>query len=72
MSPRDPENRPADLRLTEGLYTNSSLKRVFFSAYIPVAQSSLRHALVTSRRCWGTPAYQDDWLRRFYAFAPRN
>lgn len=42
-----PETDYQILRLTEGLYQKYSLKRVFFSAYIPVAEDSLLPALDT-------------------------
>lgn len=57
------------LNLTEGLYKSYRLKRVFFSAYIPVVQSSLLPAqdvkppLLREHRL-----YQADWLLRFYGF----
>ena len=57
------------LRLSKGLYKKFNLKRVYFSAYIPVGQ----HPALPVR---GTPAplqrehrlYQADWLMRFYGF----
>lgn len=57
------------LKLTEGLYNKYKLKRVFFSAYIPVAESALLPAkdtkppLLREHRL-----YQADWLLRFYGF----
>lgn len=64
-----PETDFQILRLTEGLYHKYSLKRVFFSAYIPVAEDSLLPApdtkppLLREHRL-----YQADWLLRFYQF----
>lgn len=57
------------LRLTQGLYDRYQLKRVFFSAYVPVVE----HALLPSKDT-APPLlrehrlYQADWLLRFYGF----
>lgn len=57
------------LNLTEGLYKSYRLKRVFFSAYIPVVAHSLlptpdvKPPLLREHRL-----YQADWLLRFYGF----
>ena len=57
------------LRLTQGLYDRYRLKRVFFSAYVPVVEHALLPArdtkppLLREHRL-----YQADWLLRFYGF----
>ena len=57
------------LNLAEGLYRKYKLKRVFFSAYIPVSENSLlpkvntRPPLLREHRL-----YQADWLLRHYGF----
>ena len=57
------------LHLTESLYERYRLKRVFFSAYVPVAEHALLPArdtkppLLREHRL-----YQADWLLRFYGF----
>ena len=57
------------LRLTQGLYDRYKLKRVFYSAYVPVVE----HALLPSNDV-NPPLlrehrlYQADWLLRFYGF----
>ena len=57
------------LRLTQGLYDRYQLKRVFYSAYIPVVEHALLPAkdikppLLREHRL-----YQADWLLRFYGF----
>lgn len=57
------------LNLTESLYKIYKLKRVFFSAYIPVVESSVlpainvRPPLLREHRL-----YQADWLLRYYGF----
>ncbi len=57
------------LRLTAGLYKKYSLKRVFFSAYIPVVSDSRLPALhVKPPLLREHRLYQADWLLRFYGF----
>ena len=58
------------LKLSEGMYQKYSLKRVFFSAYVPVAENPLlpspaqfKPPLLREHRL-----YQCDWLLRFYQF----
>ena len=65
-----PESDRHILMLTQGLYDKYHLKRVFYSAYIPVSSSSLLPApqgfqppLLREHRL-----YQADWLLRFYGF----
>ena len=57
------------LRLTQGLYDRYHLKRVFYSAYVPVVE----HALLPSKDAKPPllrehRLYQADWLLRFYGF----
>ena len=65
-----PESDFQILNLTEGLYKKYGLKRVFYSAYIPVAENSLlpsretKPPLLREHRL-----YQADWLLRFYGFS---
>ena len=64
-----PETDYQILRLTEGLYRKYELKRVFFSAYIPVAEDTLLPALDTRPPLLREHRlYQADWLLRFYQF----
>lgn len=57
------------LKLTESLYKKYKLKRVFFSAYVPVSDDKLLPSplspppLLREHRL-----YQADWLMRFYKF----
>ncbi|MBQ3103241.1 MAG: putative DNA modification/repair radical SAM protein [Oscillospiraceae bacterium] len=57
------------LSLTQSLYDRYKLKRVFFSAYVPVVENSLlpspdtKPPLLREHRL-----YQSDWLLRFYGF----
>ncbi|TWH52044.1 putative DNA modification/repair radical SAM protein [Sporomusa sp. KB1] len=65
-----PESDYQILNLTEGLYHKYKLKRVFFSAYMPVAENSLLPAIDTKPPLWREHRlYQADWLLRFYGFA---
>lgn len=58
------------LTLTEGLYKRYRLKRVFYSAYIPVNDHSLLPTLSTKPPLLREHRlYQADWLLRFYGFA---
>ncbi|MEG2931876.1 MAG: putative DNA modification/repair radical SAM protein, partial [Ruthenibacterium sp.] len=64
-----PETDFQILRLTEGLYHKYNLKRVFFSAYIPVAENALLPSLNTKPPLLREHRlYQADWLLRFYHF----
>ncbi len=64
-----PESDVQILRLTEGLYNKYSLKRVFFSAYIPVVTDRKLPALNTPPPLLREHRlYQADWLLRFYQF----
>lgn len=64
-----PENDYQILRLTEKLYHSYALKRVFFSAYIPVGTSPVLPATNTTPQLLREHRlYQADWLLRFYEF----
>ncbi len=65
-----PESDLHILRLTQGLYRRYGLKRVFFSAYMPVVSApnlpvpqGFQPPLLREHRL-----YQADWLLRFYHF----
>ena len=65
-----PESDYQILRLTEGLYRKYSLKRVFFSAYIPVVSNALLPSVDTKPPLLREHRlYQADWLLRFYHFS---
>ena len=63
-----PESDGQILKLSQAMYRRFSLKRVYFSSYIPV----VRHSLLPDR-CAGLlrehRLYQADWLMRFYGFS---
>ena len=64
-----PETDWQILRLTESLYQHYKLKRVFYSAYIPVAENPLLPAVTTPPPLWREHRlYQADWLFRYYGF----
>lgn len=54
------------------LYQNYSLKRVFYSAYIPINQSSLLPTLTIPPLKREHRLYQADWLMRFYGFKAKD
>lgn len=62
-----PETDYKIITLAEGLYSKYFLKRVFYSAYIPVNQNKIlpssKPPLLREHRL-----YQADWLLRFYGF----
>ena len=64
-----PEHDVQILRLTEGLYKKYALKRVFFSAYMPVVENRALPALSSPPPLLREHRlYQADWLLRFYGF----
>ncbi len=64
-----PETDYQILMLTEGLYNKFSLKRVFYSAYIPVTNNPLLPSVDTKPPLLREHRlYQADWLLRFYQF----
>lgn len=57
------------MRLSESLYQKYGLKRVFYSAYMPVSSDSLLPAIDTKPPLMREHRlYQADWLLRFYGF----
>lgn len=57
------------MRLTQGLYDKYSLKRVYYSAYVPVGNHPALPAAITSPPLLREHRlYQADWLLRFYGF----
>lgn len=62
-----PEPDGQILKLTEALYRNMNLRRVYYSSYVPVVQSNklptVGAGLLREHRL-----YQADWLIRFYGF----
>lgn len=56
------------LLLTEGLYRAASLKRVYYSAYVPVMRGKNLPAIQRPPINRENRLYQADWLLRFYKF----
>ena len=57
------------IRLTEGLYNSFGLKRVYYSAYVPVMEHKNLPALITTPPLLKEHRmYQADWLLRYYGF----
>lgn len=57
------------IKLSEGMYDNISMKRVYYSSYIPVVQNnSLLPTTVKAPLLREHRLYQADWLLRFYGF----
>ncbi|MBL1227034.1 putative DNA modification/repair radical SAM protein [Enterococcus sp. BWR-S5] len=64
-----PETDHAIVKIAENLYNKYELKRVYYSAYIPVNQDSLLPAVTTDPPLLREHRlYQADWLMRFYRF----
>lgn len=56
------------LKLTENLYNGFDLKRVYYSAYVPVGSSANLPAINKPPLLREHRIYQADWLLRFYGF----
>lgn len=57
------------IKLSESLYNRHSLKRVYYSAYMPVNNDSMLPAVATAPPLQREHRlYQADWLVRFYGF----
>ncbi|WP_251157843.1 putative DNA modification/repair radical SAM protein [Caniella muris] len=64
-----PEDDNRILKLSSSLYTTYGLKRVFFSAYMPVVEDGrLPHPETPVPLRREHRLYQADWLMRFYGF----
>lgn len=64
-----PETDRSILNLSEGLYGKLGLKRVYYSAYLPVNEGRDLPALMTAPPLLREHRlYQADWLLRFYGF----
>ncbi len=56
------------LQLASDLYSNQSLKRVYYSGYIPISDDSRLPAVKSAPLIRENRLYQADWLYRFYGF----
>ena len=57
---------------SENLYNRFNLKRVFYSAYVPVNTDKLLPALATPPLKRENRLYQADWLLRYYGFKTKD
>lgn len=56
------------IKLAENLYKSFNLKRVYYSAYVPVSNSPKLSLISTPPLIREHRLYQADWLLRFYGF----
>lgn len=63
-----PDHDLSIMKLSEGLYNRFSLKRVYYSAYVPVSDNPNLPAAVKPPLLREHRLYQADWLLRFYGF----
>jgi len=63
-----PESDYKIMKLADGLYSSYNLKRVYYSAFMPVRPDSRLPALKTPPLLREHRLYQADWLLRFYDF----
>ncbi len=63
-----PESDYEILRLSSNLYSKALLKRVYFSAYVPINSDKNLPVLATPPLLREHRLYQADWLMRFYGF----
>lgn len=64
-----PDNDFNILKLSEGLYRRFDLKRVYYSAYVPVSKHPALPAMEKPPLLREHRLYQADWLLRFYGFS---
>jgi putative DNA modification/repair radical SAM protein len=67
-----PENDREIITLSEGLYQRLGMKRVYYSAFVPVSGDRRLPALPTPPLLREHRLYQADWLLRFYGFTSRE
>lgn len=63
-----PESDAKIVKLSEALYQKFGLRRVFYSAYVPVTSDPKLPALIAPPMLREHRLYQADWLLRFYNF----
>lgn len=64
-----PDSDRTIMTLTESLYRKLSLRRVYYSAFVPVSNDRRLPALTTPPLKREHRLYQADWLLRFYGFS---
>jgi len=63
-----PDNDKKIINLAEGLYNKFKLKRVFYSAYVPVTDKNKLLPVSNPPMLREHRLYQADWLLRYYGF----
>jgi len=63
-----PESDLEIIKLSEGLYQKLAMKRVYYSAFVPVSSDNRLPALAIPPLLREHRLYQADWLMRFYGF----
>lgn len=63
-----PESDASIISLSENLYKGFNLKRVYYSAYVPVVKNNLLPDIKNPPVVREHRLYQADWLLRFYGF----
>lgn len=63
-----PETDLKIMKLSESLYQNLKLKRVYYSAYVSINEDSNLPTLASPPLLRENRLYQADWLLRFYGF----
>ncbi|ACD89341.1 MAG: putative DNA modification/repair radical SAM protein [Chlorobium limicola] len=64
-----PESDFQILKLSQGLYRKMNLKRVYYSAFVPVNEDNRLPVLASPPLLREHRLYQADWLLRFYGFS---
>jgi putative DNA modification/repair radical SAM protein len=67
-----PESDGQIIRLSQALYNNYMLKRVYYSSYIPVNTDNSLLPQQKSKLIREHRLYQADWLLRFYGFSAQE
>jgi putative DNA modification/repair radical SAM protein len=57
------------IKLSEGLYNKYNLKRVYYSAYVPISKNPVLAGITNPPLLREHRLYQADWLLRFYGFS---
>lgn len=63
-----PESDNEILKLSDALYKKKSLKRVYYSGYVPISDDSRLPTVDKTPIVRENRLYQADWLMRFYGF----
>lgn len=63
-----PDTDYSILKLSEGMYKKFQMKRVYYSAYVPVMKDEFLPSISTPPLLREHRLYQADWLLRFYNF----